>query len=206
MTSACGRGPSGSGSLPSGRASRGFEEMWAIRWSAASSDGAPSRRGRRCPRGCVRGGAARAGCGRRSTSSEPSASGLVTSTAEPQRAEARRHRPQRGHDFAGDAVAQHDPLGEGVVEVGLVAVGGQVAGQRLDRRHLGAGAPGEDRGQPEVVHVLVADDEQLDVLDRVPAGVRAAARARPAPWPSSGPSRSASAASPRSGRRSRARP
>ena len=35
-------------------------------------------------------------------------------------AEARRDRAQRGHDFAGDAVAQHDPLGEGVVEVGLV--------------------------------------------------------------------------------------
>ena len=37
VTSACGRGSAVSGSVPSGRASSGFEEMCAIRWSAASS-------------------------------------------------------------------------------------------------------------------------------------------------------------------------
>ncbi len=31
------------------------------------------------------------------------------------------------------------------------------------------GAPREDRGEAEVVDVLVSDDQQVDVLDRVPA-------------------------------------
>ena len=106
-----------------------------------------------------------------STSSEPSASGLVTSTAEPQ--------ARKPADTARRAVTTSwgmpwrsiDPLGEGVVEVGLPPVGREVAGEGLERGHLGSRAPGQDRGQPEVVHVLVADDQQLDVLDRVAAGV-----------------------------------
>ena len=64
-------------------------------------------------------------------------------------------------------MAQHDLLRELVVEVCLAAVAREVWGQHVQRRHLGARAPREDRGQPEVVHVLVADDQELEVLDRV---------------------------------------
>ena len=44
---------------------------------------------------------------------------------------------------------------------------GQIGGQQVERRDLGAGAAGEDLEQPQVVHVLVGDDDQLEVLDRV---------------------------------------
>jgi len=44
------------------------------------------------------------------------------------RAEARRDRAQRGDDFGGDAVQQHRPLGEAVVELGGRAEVAQVRG------------------------------------------------------------------------------
>ncbi len=44
----------------------------------------------------------------------------------------------------------------------------QVGREPVQRRDLGARAPREDRGQAEVVDVLVGDHQQLDVLDRMP--------------------------------------
>ena len=85
------------------------------------------------------------------------------------RAKARRHGAQRGDDFGRDAVAQHEALGKTVVEIGLLAVARQEGGQRIQRGHLGARASREDRGEAEVIHVLVGDHEQLDVLHAVPA-------------------------------------
>ena len=84
-------------------------------------------------------------------------------------AKARGDGPQRGDDVGGDAVQEHHPLGEAVVELGRLAVVAQVGSERRERRDLGAGAPREDRGQAEVVDVLVGDHQQLDVLDRVSA-------------------------------------
>jgi len=78
-------------------------------------------------------------------------------------------RPQRRDDFRRDPVAEHQLLGEAVFEVRLLAVAREERGERRQRRDLRAGAAREDRGEPEMVHVLVADHQQLDVLDRVAA-------------------------------------
>jgi hypothetical protein len=37
--------------------------------------------------------------------------------------------------------------------------------EQVQRAHLGAGAPGDDVDEPEVVDVLVGDDDPLEVLD-----------------------------------------
>ena len=58
-------------------------------------------------------------------------------------------------------MAQHDLLRELVVEVRVAAVAREVRGERVQRRHLGARAAGEDAREAEVVHVLVADDDEL---------------------------------------------
>ena len=84
------------------------------------------------------------------------------------RAERARHRAQRGDDVARDPVAQHQRLGELVVALG---VGREVldhGGEQVERADLGVRAPGEDVDQPEVVDVLVRDDDPLEVLDAVP--------------------------------------
>ena len=60
-------------------------------------------------------------------------------------------------------------LGEAVVELGRLAEARQVGRELIERRHLRARAPREDRREAEVVDVLVGDDQQLEVLDRVPA-------------------------------------
>ena len=77
-------------------------------------------------------------------------------------------------DVVGDAVAVHDGLGEAVVGVHVLAVGRQPRRERVERADLGAGAVGEDLRQPDVVDVLVGDDDPLEVLDRAP--VRGQAR------------------------------
>ena len=41
------------------------------------------------------------------------------------------------------------------------------ARELVDRRHLGAGMARDDVDQAEMVHVLVCEDDQLDVVDRV---------------------------------------
>ncbi len=66
-------------------------------------------------------------------------------------------------------MAQHDARREAVVELGLRAEVAQAAAEALQRRHLRAGAPREDRGEADVVDVLVGEHQQLQVLDRVPA-------------------------------------
>jgi hypothetical protein len=103
----------------------------------------------------------------RSSSSRRRLSGLVTSTAEPH-ARKLAETARSAVTIRGDAVAQHQLLGEAVFEVGLLAVAREERRERVERRDLRAGAAREDRGQAEVVHVLVGDHEQLDVLDRVP--------------------------------------
>ena len=46
---------------------------------------------------------------------------------------------------------------------------GQPRRERVERRDLGARAPREDVDEPDVVDVLVGDDDQPEVLDPVPA-------------------------------------
>ena len=105
----------------------------------------------------------------RSSSTSPSASGRVTSTCEPQPRKLRETlRSADGH-VLGDPVAQHQLDREVVLALGvLVEVGERSAGD-ADRRHLGAGVLDDDLDQAEVVDVLVGDDDQLDVVDRVAA-------------------------------------
>ncbi len=98
------------------------------------------------------------------------------------RAEARGDGAQRGDDVGGDPVAEHDARREAVIELGLGAEVAQAAVEALQGGDLRAGAPREDRGEAEVVDVLVGDDQQLQVLDRVPVRRRAPVRARRAPW------------------------
>ena len=71
--------------------------------------------------------------------------------------------------------------------------------EQVERADLGAGAPGEDVDEAEVVDVLVGDDDPLEVLDPPAVRGRARARARRAPCRSSGRSRRASAGRPRPG-------
>ncbi len=85
------------------------------------------------------------------------------------RAEARRDGPQCGDDVGGNPVAQHDAPGEAVVELGLRAEVAQPAIEALQGGHLCPRASREDRGEAEVVDVLMGDDQELEVLDRVPA-------------------------------------
>ena len=84
-------------------------------------------------------------------------------------------------------MAEHQLGGERVVALDVVA---EVLDERdhdVDRRDLGARPRGDDLDQPEVVDVLVGEDDQLDVLDRVPELAGAGAAARRATCPSSGP-------------------
>ena len=90
-------------------------------------------------------------------------------------AEGARDRLQRRHHVLGDAVAQHDVAREVVVGLGL---GGEALHERdrgVDGRHLGARVRGHERHQAEVVDVLVGEDHQLDVLERVAEPLQAAA-------------------------------
>jgi len=65
-------------------------------------------------------------------------------------------------------VLGHDALGERVVGIHPLAVAGDPRRQDVDGSDLRAGAPREDRRQAEVVHVLVGDDDELEVLDPPP--------------------------------------
>ena len=89
--------------------------------------------------------------------------------AGPPGAEAGGHRLQRGHQVLGYAMTQHQPRREFVVALHVLAVAGQHRGQPVQRRDLGARAPGKDAGQADVVHVLVSDDQQPQLVDRVAA-------------------------------------
>ncbi len=105
----------------------------------------------------------------RSFSSSPAVSGRSTSTVQPHArklAETARSAvttsvgtPWRSMMRAAKRSSSSDSLAE-------VA---QPAVEALQGRHLRAGAPREDRGEADVVDVLVGDHQQLQVLDRVPA-------------------------------------
>ena len=167
MISARGRPPPGSPDLPpSGREISGLEEMWAIRWSPPIS----SRRSRswnsvsegewpgRCSTWSVRSA---------NVSSEPSASGLVTLVEPPQARNERDTERSAVTTSRGMPWRSISALGQLVVALG---VGGEVLDHRreqVERADLGVRAPGEDVDQPEVVDVLVGDDDPLEVLDPV---------------------------------------
>ena len=168
MISARGRPPPGSPDLPpSGREISGLEEMWAIRWSPPISLARLAVVEER-----VAGGVAGAvehlhACGRRTRARRRRPAGVVTLRRAAPGAERARHRAQRGDDVARDPVAQHQRLRELVVALG---VGGEVLdhrGEQVERADLGVRAAGEDADQPEVVDVLVGDDDPLQVLDPV---------------------------------------
>ncbi len=132
MISAWGRGAGGlsyPASAPSGRASSGFEEMCAIRWSAAS------RIERDSSRNTVSDGLCPGRCRTRSVRSRSCSCDAVGERPgdldlRAPRAEAGRNRPQRRDDFRRDAVAQHHLLGEAVFEIGLLAVARQEGRER----------------------------------------------------------------------------
>ncbi len=89
-------------------------------------------------------------------------------------AEAARDALQREGDLLRDAVAQHQLDRELVLALGFLAEAGQPPGGEAERRHLGAGVLDDDLDQAEVVDVLVGDDDQLEVVDRVAAGAELA--------------------------------
>ena len=62
-------------------------------------------------------------------------------------------------------------LGEGVVGVRLLGEALHERHRDVDRRDLGAGMGRHQRHQPEMVDVLVGEDDQPDVLERVPEAV-----------------------------------
>ena len=115
------------------------------------------------------GGAATSSSRSRNDRRSPSWSGRVTRRARAPGAEGARDRAQREDHVLGDPVAAHQRVGELVVELGVVGVALDVGREHVEGGDLGAGAAREHVEQPEVVDVLVGDDEQLEVLDRVPA-------------------------------------
>ena len=158
----------------SGRVISGLEEMWASRWSAAI------RIRRRSSQKTVSEGLWPGRCracrvrSRKSIAS-PSASGRVTAHVRAPAAEAAGDAAQRRRHFLGDAVAQHQLDREAVLRLGVVVEVGEPLGGDPERRHLGAGVLDDDLDQAEVVDVLVGDDHQLEVVDRVAAGGELAA-------------------------------
>ena len=74
-----------------------------------------------------------------------------------------------------------------VLELGVLVEGGEPLGGDADRRHLGAGVLDQDLDQAEVVDVLVGDDDQLEVVDRVAALARARAVSSSSALPEFGP-------------------
>ena len=74
-----------------------------------------------------------------------------------------------------------------VLGLGVLVEVGEPLGGDAERRHLGAGVLDDDLDQAEVVDVLVGDDDQLEVLDRVAARGRAAALSSSSALPELGP-------------------
>ena len=146
---------------------RGFEEMCAIRWSAqmriSRSASQKSVSDGLCPGRCCT-----SSDRSRSFSCSPSWSGRVTFAFAPQARKLRETRAQRHHDVLRDSVAEHQRGGELVVALDVVS---EVLDERhddVDRRDVRARSVGDDLDQPQVVDVLVGQDDQLDVGDRPP--------------------------------------
>ena len=120
-------------------------------------------------------------------SSPPSVSGVRDRRAAAPAAERARHRGQRGDHVARDPVAQHQRLRELVVVVGVDVEVLDHRGEQVERADLGAGAVGDDPDEPEVVGVLVGDDDPLEVLEPRARARAARPRARPATRAEFGP-------------------
>ena len=82
--------------------------------------------------------------------------------------EASRHRAQRRHHVLGNPVAQHQRGCELVIELDVVAEVLDEGNDDVDRRHPGPRARGDDLDQPEVIDVLVGQNDKLDLLQRAP--------------------------------------
>ena len=143
--------------------------MWAIRWSAQSRIRRSASQNRVSeglwPGRCW---TSRARSRRRSSSAVVKRPRHLGPRAPG--AEAARNGAQRRDHVLGDPVAEHQRGRELVVELDVVA---EVLDERdhdVDRRHLGSGARGDDLDQPQVVDVLVGEDDQLDLLERAPQG------------------------------------
>ena len=151
-----------------GREISGFEEMCLIRWSAAIRIRRSASQ-KRVSEGLWPGRSWTSSVRSRSSSGSPSARGRVTFAFEPQARKLPRHLAQRADHVLGDPVAQHQRRCLLVVALGVARRSSRRRGRPTSmRRHLGAGAPGDDVHQAEVVDVLVGDDHQLDLLDPVP--------------------------------------
>ncbi len=101
--------------------------------------------------------------------SSPSASGLRHHRVRAPVAEAARDAAQGDGDVLGDAVAEHHLDRELVLLLGVLVEGGEPLGGGADRRDLGAGVLDQDLDQADVVEVLMGDDDQAEVVDRVVA-------------------------------------
>ena len=133
----------------------------------AEHDAAARRRGRSCPTASGRGGAGPAACGRANSSSAPSRQRPRDGRrARPSRGSSR-HRQQRGRDVLAGSRARHHASANSSSALGVAVV---VARPRREQVERATSAP-ERRAriddEPEVVHVLVGDDDQLEVLDAV---------------------------------------
>ena len=141
--------------------------MWAIRWSAHEQETAllvPEQRVARAVAG------AKLDLERAVRELHPLAVAELPGHVRPRApgAEAPRDAPQRDRQVLRDPVAAHQRDRELVLELHVLVVALDERRQDVDRRDLGARAGDEDLDQAEVVDVLVADQDQLEVLDRVP--------------------------------------
>ena len=82
--------------------------------------------------------------------------------------EAPRYRAQRHHDILWDAVAEHERRGETVIGLDVLPEVLHEPDDHVDRGDVGAGAVGDYLDQAEVVDVLVGEDHQVEIGDRVP--------------------------------------
>ena len=173
-TNAWGRGDAASSSprSPSGRVNSGFDEIWPIRWS-------PPIRIRRCAsQNTVSLGL---WPGRWMTSSDRSrssqrAAGLERTRdddARSPRPVAGRHRAQRVDHVPGNPMTQQLTRGEAVVELHVLPEALEVGRQLVEGRNVAPRPAGDDRREADVVHVLVRQDQQTDLLDPVAQRVEA---------------------------------
>ena len=161
------RAPAGARSIrPGSRVISGFEEMWPSRWSAESSR-RRSRSWKTVSVGLWPGRWCTWSVRSRRASSSPSWSTRVTSARAPQARNAADTGAQRAHHVRRDAVAEHHRAREVVVLLRLLGVVLHERHGHVDGRDVGARALRDQRHQPQVVDVLVGEDHQLDVLERV---------------------------------------
>ena len=152
----------------SGRVISGLEEMWAIRWSAAIRI-LPLLVPEDRVGGAVAGPVQHLQGAVAERHHLAVASGRVTSTCEPQPRKLRETLRSAQATSSGMPLRSISSTANSSSRLGVLAEVGQPLGGDADRRHLGAGVLGDDLDQAEVVDVLVGDDDQLDVVDRVAA-------------------------------------